>query len=246
MSIDINEWITKSIITFVEESSENNLGGRFNEKAWGSPIVGFSKGDDDLYSFMKQDIGGFYWTPNEIFKITFPEIDANSQQLSIISWILPQTQMTKDKQKGEKIYPTERAVLARVNGDNFNKIVARFVVNLLKEKGYFSLSPMLSPLWENKKSEKYGYASTWSERHTAYVCGLGTFGLSDGLITPVGKAMRCGSVIVKAELNPSRRRYTTHNEYCLYYKNGSCMECAKRCPAGAITDKGHDKIKCRV
>ena len=45
-----------------------------------------------------------------------------------------------------------------------------------------------------KMSEKYGMASCWSERHAAFVSGLGTFGLCDGLITPVGKAMRCGSV----------------------------------------------------
>lgn len=64
----MNEWITKSIITFVEESPENTLGGGYNEKAWGSPIVGFSKGDDSLYSFIKQDIGDFYWTPDEYSK----------------------------------------------------------------------------------------------------------------------------------------------------------------------------------
>lgn len=241
----MNEWITNSIITFVEESPENTLGGGYNEKAWGSPIVGFSKGDDSLYSFIKQDIGDFYWTPDEIFKMTFPDITVEPQQLSIISWILPQTRMTKEEQKNDKMYPVDRAVLARVNGDECNKKVAEFVMNLFKEKGYPSLSPMLSPLWECKSSEKYGFASTWSERHTAHICGLGTFGLSDGLITPVGKAMRCGSVIVKAELNPSGRRYSTHNEYCLYHQNGSCMKCAARCPAGAITFKGHDKMKCR-
>ena len=37
-------------------------------------------------------------------------------------------------------------------------------------------------------------ASTWSERHVAYVSGLGTFGLSGGLITAKGQAVRLGSV----------------------------------------------------
>lgn len=245
MSNSINEWITKLIVSFVEESPENNLGGHFHERAWDLPIVGFSRGDDDLYLFMKEDIGDFYWTPYEIFNMTFPEVDATSQQLSIISWILPQTQMTKDEQRSEKACPTERAVQARVNGDNFNRKVAEFVIDALEGKGYRSMSPMLSPLWETKESEKYSYASTWSERHTAYICGLGTFGLSDGLITTVGKAMRCGSVISKVDLLPSIRKYAIHNEYCLYYKNGSCMKCAERCPAGAITEKGHDKNKCR-
>ncbi|MDP3488049.1 MAG: hypothetical protein Q8S19_08990 [Bacillota bacterium] len=39
----------------------------------------------------------------------------------------------------------------------------------------------LSPLFTSKASGKYGYVSIWSERHTAFVAGLGTFGLCDGL-----------------------------------------------------------------
>jgi len=242
-----NKWIADLIKSFVEESIDNRLGGKYDdEKAWDTALVGFSSGNDELYYFFKEDIGDFYLTPHEIFTMTYPEISVKPQELSVISWILPQTEITKEEQRKDKKYPTERATLARVYGDTFNKKIGEYVVNALSQKGYEALSPMLSPLWENKKSQKYGYASNWSERHTAYVCGLGTFGLSDGLITPVGKAMRCGSVIAKIDLEPTRRNYTNHHEYCLYYKNGSCRKCIERCPADAISNKGHDKQKCRA
>lgn len=241
----LSVWITQSIKSYVEESSENELGGDYTERAWESPLVGFSRGDDELYSFFQQDIGDFYWTPYDIFTLTFPHINVKAQELSVISWILPQTKATKDEQGKDNISPTKRAVLARVNGDKYNKKIGKFVIDILAKEGYKAVSPMLSSFWENKHSEKYSYASTWSERHTAYVCGLGTFGLSDGLITPVGKAMRCGSVIAKVDIEPTKRSYVTHNEYCLFYINGSCMKCAERCPAKAISDKGHDKHKCR-
>lgn len=241
----LSAWITQSIKNYVEESRENKLGGDFAERAWATPLVGFSRGDDELYSFFKKDIGDFYWTPYDIFKMSFPQVNVTAQELSVISWILPQTNATKDEQRKEKDIPTERAVLARVNGDRFNKRVGEFIIEILAKNGYKAVSPMLSPLWDNKHSEKYGYASTWSERHTAYVCGLGTFGLSDGLITSVGKAMRCGSVVAKVDIESTKRSYTAHNEYCLFYKNGSCMKCAERCPANAISNKGHDKHKCR-
>ncbi|MTI66776.1 MAG: epoxyqueuosine reductase [Firmicutes bacterium] len=242
---DINKWITKSIIDFVNESKENTLDKNLNEKAWGSPLVGFSRGDDKLYSFLKKDIGDFYLTPYEMFSKTYPDIKFKSSELAIICWILPQTKETKSEQYNKKYFPSKRAVLSRVNGDKFNKKIGKFVIELLNKEGFSALSPILSPLWDNKKSKKYGYASTWSERHAAYVSGLGTFGLSDGLITAVGKAMRCGSVIAKLDIKPIDKSYKKYNEYCLYFKNRSCMKCAERCPAKAITEKGHDKIKCR-
>lgn len=78
------------------------------------------------------------------------------------------------------------------------------------------------------------------------MAGLGTFGLSDGLITRAGKAIRAGSAVVDARLEPTPRRYTGHHDWCAYYANGSCGECITRCPAGAITTDGHDKEKCKA
>jgi epoxyqueuosine reductase QueG len=103
---------------------------------------------------------------------------------------------------------------------------------------------MNSPRWRWEKSDRYGLASSWSERHAAYVSGLGTFGLCDGLITPKGKAMRCGSVVARIAVPPTVRPYDNHHAYCLFFFNGSCGKCMQRCPAGAITREGHNKEKC--
>lgn len=237
-------WITEQTKNYVNSSTDNTM-GIIDEKAWGQPIIGFSNGADTLFKQVKEDIGEFYWEPLEIFKLTYPGSDVTAEELTVISWILPQTEQTKLMQRSENNYPSHRWVLSRLHGDNFNKKVAQFIVGLLKDAGYDAVAPVLSPLFENKRSERHGYASTWSERHTAYICGLGTFGLCDGLITPVGKAMRCGSVVARIPVEPSKRPYKTWNEYCLYYSKGTCKVCARRCPAQAISEKGHDKMKCR-
>lgn len=104
---------------------------------------------------------------------------------------------------------------------------------------------MNSSLWRTEKSEKYAFASTWSERHAAYAAGLGTFGISDGLITPLGKAMRTGSVIANIYLEPDEMPYEDHNAYCLFYMKGTCLKCVERCPIGAISKEGHDKYTCQ-
>ena len=57
--------------------------------------------------------------------------------------------------------------------------------------------------------------------------------------------MRCGSVVANIEIPPTKRPYTNHNAYCLFYSKGICGKCIQRCPGGAITEKGHNKIKCK-
>src|SRR5690606_34805243 len=103
----------------------------------------------------------------------------------------------------------------------------------LESAGYPAVAPVLVEGWSWQTPEKYGFSSTWSERHAAYAGGLGTFGLCDGLITPRGKAMRTGSVIARVKIDPSPRPYSHHREYCLFFSRGSCLKCMERCPAGA-------------
>lgn len=93
-------------------------------------------------------------------------------------------------------------------------------------------------------SETFGIASNWSHRHTAFIAGLGTFGLSDGLITRRGKAMRFTTIIVNRQFEPTQRGYQDHHAYCKFYQDGSCGACILRCPVDAITKDGHDKDKC--
>ena len=121
----------------------------------------------------------------------------------------------------------------------------RHVVSSLKQAGHAAIAPMLVSNWTIVKSERFSYASSWSERHAAHAAGLGTFGLCDGLITARGKAMRVGSVVSKISITPTPRPYSNHRAYCLFFADGTCGKCIDRCPARAITKTGHDKEKCR-
>jgi epoxyqueuosine reductase len=238
-------WVLALVDGFCQ-GPENSLRNGSGERAWDSPLVGFSRGDDPLFLAYKQHVGPFHWTPDEVFALAFPEPVIDPGQLTVICWILPQTEGTKAENRGQSYYPAERWARSRIFGEAFNAGLRQHLVERLGDAGYPAVAPLLAAEWKWQDSERYGYASTWSERHAAFASGLGTFGLCDGLITPVGKAVRVGSVVAQIPIPPTPRAYTHHRAYCSYFVDGSCGECIDRCPVGAITEKGHDKVKCRA
>jgi epoxyqueuosine reductase len=239
-----SHWIETVIKEYIDHSPENTLKNSDNDKAFETPLVGFSKGDDPLYEAYKEHVGPFFLTPWEIFATTFFEFNVKPEELTVISWILPHNPKTKADNRKEKRVPSERWARGRIIGEQVNESLRKHVVKTLMTKGFQSVAPSLTPQFSFRISPKYGFASTWSERHAAYASGLGTFGLCDGLITPVGKAMRTASVVARIEVPPTPRPYTDHHEYCLFFTQGICGKCIKRCPAGAITEKGKDKTLC--
>lgn len=233
--------IDACIRSFIDNPEENTL-CRIPDAAWRQPLIACAAGDDPLWEFYRQDIGGNYRTPVQWMRTVVP--DAEAGEISVVSWVLPYNPDTLAEQTAARNEPAYRWALSRTFGEAFNRRLGLHVQNMLTGMGIPAIAPLAHEDFSWGESEKYGLCSNWSERHAAYVAGHGTFGLCDGLITPVGKAVRFGSVILRARLEPTPRPYSSHHEYCLYYRDGSCMACAKNCPAGAVGPDGHDKARC--
>ncbi len=240
----------EEIITMIEESvgtsQYNNFGviGMKDLPMWENPIVGFAKGDDPYFEYYKKSIGDFYWLPKEVYQLKYKNESINDSQLTVISIGFPQTKETKLEQRKALEMPSDRWLYTRGEWECMIEKITEDIVTKLESDGMKAVSLDSIREFSRHTSEKFGIASNWSHRHTAFIAGLGTFGLSDGLITRKGKAMRFTTIIVNRQFEPTQRGYQDHHAYCKFYQDGSCGACILRCPVVAITKDGHDKDKC--
>jgi epoxyqueuosine reductase len=237
--------IEADIKAFVSTSPLNRMPSTRELVVFDEPLVRFADGDDPLYEQYKTIINIAHLTPREALAQGLDRaIEDLPARISVISWVLPITEDTRRSNRMEKGLPSRRWSHTRYYGEEFNDAVRKHVVEVLTEVDALAVAPMLQPYFRTMYDEQVGFFSNWSERHTAYAAGQGTFSLSDGFITDRGIAHRCGSVITDLPLPASPRMYADHYANCLFYVDGSCKACIPRCPVGAISEKGHDKLQC--
>ncbi len=241
--------IEQLIKNFINENGKNRRAPLDYGIYWEEPIVGFASGMDPLFFEYKTIIGPFHLTPREVIIEDLKEsgrtlLLSEIEDISVISWVLPASEDIRKSNRKEDRFPSKLWTYCRDYGERFNDKLRRHVVGFLKDLGYFTVAPLLSSSYRRFRDEKVGWASSWSERHIAFACGLGTFGLNDGFITKKGMAVRLGSVVTMLKLIPTERIYQHYRENCLTFRNGNCFKCVSRCPAGAISKDGHDKDRC--
>ena len=199
------------------------------------PLLGISSAQDPLYQQLQepQAVGPQHMLPEQWL--------AGAQ--SVISFFLPFSQAVK-RSNSDRAIPSKEWLYGRVEGQKVVDDVCRFFIKQLEAEGWQAVAPSIDGRFRSKKQSDdpnfHSFASNWSERHVAYVSGLGTFGLSKGLITARGVAGRFGSVITTAPLMADTRPYSGLYDYCTY-----CGACIKRCPVDAISiEHGKDHTIC--
>ena len=241
---EIAQFIEEESKAFTRTSAKNRMPESDNDFIFDEPMVQFADGDDPIFLEYKSIIASSHLTPREALAKTYNKSSKDlPARLSVMSWILPITKKTRESNRQQTKAPSRLWSYTRWYGEKFNEALREHVVKLLTEKGYLAVAPFLQPYFKIEANEKGRY-SNWSERHIAYAAGLGTFSLSDGFITELGIAHRCGSVVTDLELPVSSRTAKSPYSNCLFYVNRKCRACIPRCPAGAISESGHDKIRC--
>lgn len=209
----------------VTSDFRNALPERDNQPIWERPLVGVAAADDPLFErFQDPEVVG----PQHRLPI---EWQPGAQ--SVVSVFLPFSEHIFRSYRKESRYSAIEFSSGKWNGSKFLNVVRRGLVRFFEHQGGQAVAPNIDP--------RYGadnWFPSWSERHTAFAAGLGTFGLQQGFITERGAYGRLCSVITTLRLIPTVRRYTEVYGYCLYAFDGSCRGCVERCPTGAVQETG--------
>ena len=243
--VELLEFLEVEATRFLKDDQCNLMKGDWgDERIWETPLLGAARGCDAIFETFKDKVDERHWTPTEAFAAG--GFQAGAEELSVVSWVLPHTSVTKKDNAQCDEMPSERWARSRIFGEKANFKLRGHIVSSLKNAGYEAVAPLDLADWKWLKSDRYVYACSWSERHIAYACGLGTFGLSGGLITPLGKAIRVSSVVLRGNVEPTPRPYSRHDEYCPFKTKKICGVCIKRCPAGALSEHGINKPLCKA
>jgi epoxyqueuosine reductase len=233
--------IKNEITRYVLQSKENWF-EEINDRFYDEPIIKFASADDPLFEEYKKIISHKHLTPSEAFEMAFGKDSYNGG--TVISVVLPISEKIRKSNAVQKEWASKEWALLRTFGDEVFKMgFYKFFEGFLNQMGYRTVGPSCTE-WHKIFRTESGPSSNWSERHIAYAAGLGTFGINDGFITEKGIAIRLASFVTELKLTPEVRAAKSHTENCLLYSKGICGACIKRCPVDAISEKGHDKIKC--
>lgn len=205
------------------------------------PLIGFAAASDEIFETYrrKEVIGPHFFGPVEWLPAA----------KTVVSFFLPFSAAVRISNKADRTDPSAEWLYGRIEGQAFIGKFMEALKQMLEGKNIDVCVPSMDERFDIKfemtsteEESDFHADSRWSERHAAYACGLGTFGLSRGLISEKGMAGRYASLIVSEEWEITGRSYTGIEDYC-----AKCGACARNCPVQAISlEHGKNNIRCNA
>ncbi|WP_457550347.1 epoxyqueuosine reductase [Archaeoglobus sp.] len=204
---------------------------------------------DNVRSWIKRFVKGRFWreplvsfcsadATERLSKIVPNHLTAEDllpKAKSVVVYFIPFTEkVVKSNIFGVK--PSNLWALAYVETNKLIECLNHFLAKKLEVEGFESA--VIKP---THNFDEKTLLSMWSHKHVAYIAGLGTFGVHTMIITEKGCCGRLGSLVTTAEFEYNE---PLKEEFCLYKRSQSCLECVKRCPFGALESVGLDKRRC--
>lgn len=198
-------------------------------RIFATPLLGVAAAGDPLFAGLK--------APEAVGPHSALPTDWLPAARSVVSLFLPFTAEVCVSNIPDAEWPSWPWLYGRIEGQACVNDLLHHAAQVLRQRGAKVVAPSLDDRLVEvvvDSGEGAPFArSSWSERHVAYIAGLGTFGLSKGLITEAGVAGRLGSLVTDLPLPATPRHYAGLYDHCTH-----CGACIRRCPVDAITQEG--------
>jgi len=218
-SLELAEFITTTIRRQVAEA------GTVTD--YRESLVGFAAADDLRFSELRCVAEPTHLLPQDLLPGARSVV---SFFLPFATWVVEANAQHKDKVAREwaEAYVETNALIGCITAQLIESL-AKWGVRAVAEPATHNFDPVT-------------LISRWSHKSVAVIAGLGNIGLHQMVITDAGCAGRFGSLVIDTDLpiTPAKPR-----ERCLYFHDGSCLECVLRCPVGALDENDPiDKQRC--
>ena len=194
-----------------------------------APLVGVARADDPLFeTFRKNEVIGAQWRPPGEWM---------QDAKSVVAFFFPVSAEIRTRHRAARTATNEAW---NYGYGKHGQVVNAFLAGITAEmegQGVKTFIPTKDPTFKIERQptmrggkEDVHYSTSWSNRHIAFVAGLGTFGIHRHLITREGCSGVLASMILDWEMEPTSANYRDPYENCIH-----CGACVTRCPAGAIS-----------
>lgn len=186
---------------------------------WRRPIVRFADGESPAFLRLRQAVLPDHFLPRQILpgaKI-------------VISYFLPFSRQAVESNVGGR-YASPLWVAAYQQSSRLLPVINEEICRAVRQAGFRAAIPQ-----DTGYAGPGVYKSRWSQRHIAWIGGMGTFGLHNLLLTDSGCCGYFSSVVTDLDLLPDAM---LAEERCLWRSQGACGQCLRQCVGGAWTPEG--------
>jgi epoxyqueuosine reductase len=217
----------RQLAEFITAAVQQQVAGAGTTTGYREPLVGFVEAGDARFLELRRVANSAHLLPGDLLP----------GARSVVSFFLPFAHWVVEANASHKEQVAGEWVTAYVET---NALIGRIAAHLVEALGRWGIRAAAEPATHN--FDPVSLVSRWSHKSVAVIAGLGSFGLHHMVITDAGCAGRFGSVVLDAHLP-----VLTHEprQRCLYFHDGSCLECVARCPVHALdADAPLDRKRC--
>jgi epoxyqueuosine reductase QueG len=217
----------EELAALITATVRNEVAGADTVTEYREPLVGFASASDPRFLDLRRVVHPTHMLPQDLLP----------SARSVVSFFLPYAAWVVEANTQDREQVARQWAVAYVETNALIGRITTQLIEVLAERGIRSAA---EPATHNFDPQTL--VSRWSHKSVGIIAGIGSLGLHHLVITDAGCAGRFGSLVIDMDLPIAASEPI---ERCLYFHDGSCLECVMRCPVSALdTDQPIDKQLC--